>query len=154
MSRLVYLSGISGDEFSDLVGHFCKTKMGATLNRVTYTYLLLLNATGVVGVVVFSDFTKTTCNIHVYTPKCLNRKTLRLMLAYPFNQLKLKKIFGTIQSNNTNASRNAEKIGFTLDNTIKDYYATGVDMLVYALTKEQASKWIANSNSDNKQLAA
>lgn len=138
---LRYVGGVSGDKYAVLTENFLKQKSRANLDRKRYAYWQIYNVMGLVGVIVYTDTTKTTTNVHIHAPGCLNRTTLKLMLHYPFD-LGLEKIFGTIGSHNETACRNAEKIGFKLEHTLEDYYATGVDMKIYCLTKSNAQKWI------------
>jgi hypothetical protein len=66
----------------------------------------------------------------------LNREFLHVCFDYPFNQAKIKKLIGLVDSTNTQARKFDEHIGFVLEATIKDAGRHG-DLLIYSMTRQQ-----------------
>lgn len=66
----------------------------------------------------------------------LNKEFLRIIFDYPFNQLKLKKLIGVVDSNNAQALKFDKHLGFVEQTVIKDAGTTG-DLCVLTMSKEQ-----------------
>ena len=73
--------------------------------------------------------------------KWMNREYLWYCFHYPFEELKVTKILGIVESDNLDARRLDEHLGFTLEATLKDAAPKG-DLLVYSMTKDQC-KWLS-----------
>jgi len=63
------------------------------------------------------------------------REFYRIIFDYPFNQLKVKRLTGLVSSNNHQAKRVDEKLGFKYEATLRDYFPDG-DAIVYKMHKE------------------
>lgn len=72
--------------------------------------------------------------------KWMNREFLWFCFYYPFEQLKVHKTIGLVESDNTKSRQLVEHLGFTLEATLKDAAPKG-DLLVYTMTKDQC-KWL------------
>lgn len=70
----------------------------------------------------------------------MNREFLWYCFYYPFEQLKVNKILGLVESTNEAAIRLDEHLGFTLEATLKDAAPKG-DLLIYSMTKDQC-RWL------------
>jgi RimJ/RimL family protein N-acetyltransferase len=75
-----------------------------------------------------------------FNKRWLSRDMLWVMFDYPFNQLKCKKICGTIPSSNLGLLAFNVKLGFKVEATIKDAYPDG-DMLVMSMTRDEC-RWL------------
>lgn len=73
--------------------------------------------------------------------KWMNREFLWYCFYYPFEQLQVKKILGLVESDNYDARKLDEHLGFTLEATLKDAAPKG-DLLVYSMTRDQC-KWLS-----------
>jgi hypothetical protein len=72
--------------------------------------------------------------------KWMNREYLWFCYHYPFEVLKVNKIIGLVESDNLQARKLDEHMGFTLEATLKDAAPKG-DLLIYTMTKDQC-KWL------------
>lgn len=72
--------------------------------------------------------------------KWMNREYLWYCYYYPFEELKVNKIIGIVESTNLEAQRLDEHMGFTLEATLKEAAPNG-DLLIYTMTKDQC-KWL------------
>ena len=73
--------------------------------------------------------------------KWMNREFLWFCFHYPFEQLKVNKILGLVESTNLEAQRLDEHLGFRLEATLKNAAPNG-DLLIYSMTKDQC-KWLS-----------
>ncbi len=72
--------------------------------------------------------------------KWMNREYLWYCFYYPFEQLGVDKILGIVESDNHEARKLDEHMGFILEATLKDAAPNG-DLLIYSMTKDQC-KWL------------
>lgn len=73
--------------------------------------------------------------------KWMNREYLWYCYYYPFEQLKVNKIIGIVESGNLAARKLDEHMGFVLEATLKQAAPRGEDLLIYTMTKDQC-KWL------------
>lgn len=66
----------------------------------------------------------------------LTREFLRFCFAYPFEQLRVRKVLGLVPSTNADAIRFDEHLGFRREAVISDAVPGG-DLIVYSMTREQ-----------------
>jgi hypothetical protein len=72
--------------------------------------------------------------------KWMNREYLWYCYYYPFEELKVNKIIGIVESSNLEARRLDEHMGFTLEATLVGCAPKG-DLLIYTMTKSQC-RWL------------
>jgi RimJ/RimL family protein N-acetyltransferase len=93
--------------------------------------------------VLFDSYNGASCCMHVAArpgARWLNRGYLWTCFAYPFLQLKVKKLIGLVGANNLKARAFDEHLGFTLEATLTDAHPSG-DLLIYSMTKDQC-RWL------------
>lgn len=73
--------------------------------------------------------------------KWMNREYLWYCFYYPFEELRVNKILGLVESTNLEARKLNEHFGFTLEATLKDAAPKG-DLLIYSMVKDQC-KWLS-----------
>ena len=95
------------------------------------------------AVVVYNALDEANCGISIAssTPKWCTKLVLKVAFGFPFLQLGLNRVTGTIRESNKRARRNAERLGFTLEGELKQYYTDGESAIIYGLTKNEC-KWI------------
>lgn len=64
----------------------------------------------------------------------LNRSLLRAVFAYPFDELKVIKVLGLVDSENVAARKLDEHLGFEVEAVIKDAAPKG-DLLIYGMRR-------------------
>lgn len=96
---------------------------------------------GVIGAVLYINFRgpsiEMTC---AGEPGWLTRSNLRAFFAYPFEQLKVRRVTGIVQRKNKHARQINERLGFKLEGVCKHGFDDG-DACVYGLTKQDC-RWI------------
>lgn len=104
---------------------------------------LLDSGKGLVAGVLYEDYNRANLLMHVAAvpgKAWLCREYLWFCFHYPFVQLGCKRITGIVPSVNTQAREFDERLGFTLEATLKDAHPEG-DLLVYKMTKQDC-RWL------------
>jgi RimJ/RimL family protein N-acetyltransferase len=88
--------------------------------------------------VLFDQYNGRSICMHVAAEGAgwMTREYLRVCFDYPFNQAKVTKILGLVDSTNIQARRFDEHLGFQLEATLKDAGKFG-DLLIYSMTRQQ-----------------
>jgi len=94
------------------------------------------------GGVIFQQFTGMSITIHVaaFDPHWINPDMLWITFHYPFEQLKVKKIFGQVPQDNSRALEFDRKLGFKIETIIRDVYPDG-DMVLLSMYREDC-RWL------------
>lgn len=92
--------------------------------------------------VLYDDYNGRSIRMHVAAvgKYWLNREYLRVCFDYPFNQLKVNKVIGLVDSENADALKFDRHLGFTDECVVKDAGKVG-DVIVLSMTKEEC-RWI------------
>lgn len=77
--------------------------------------------------------------------KWMTREFLWFCFYYPFEQLKVNKILGLVESDNWEARQLDEHLGFHLEATLENAAPKG-DLLIYSMTREQC-RWLKLGDS-------
>lgn len=92
----------------------------------------------IIAGVVYDQYNGANINMHVAgTGKSwLTREYLRTCFDYPFNQLKVKRITGTVPESNKQAIKFDENLGFVLEATLIDAHPDG-NLRLYRMFKHE-----------------
>lgn len=99
----------------------------------------LVRGGNLVAGVLYDNWTGRAIQMHVASDgsrKWLNREFLRVAFEYPFEQLKLNKVIGIVDSTNTDALRFDHHLGFVTEAIIKDAGRHG-DLHILSMTRQQ-----------------
>lgn len=77
----------------------------------------------------------------------LTRKALKAFFAYPFVQLKCRRVTGIVHRKNKRARDLNERLGFRLEGVCKHGFETG-DAIIYGMTRAEC-RWIMERASTN-----
>jgi RimJ/RimL family protein N-acetyltransferase len=88
--------------------------------------------------VLFEDYNGQSIQIHVALKEGarMTREWFNTLFGYAFNQLKVKKIMGVVDSTNKKALQFDTHIGFVVEATIKDAGKHG-DLIILTMTRQQ-----------------
>jgi RimJ/RimL family protein N-acetyltransferase len=100
-------------------------------------YIGLEKNGAIIAVCGYDDFNVSSVRAHIAIEGRINRRFLWLILHYPFEQLKVKKIVAPVHSANAKSVRFCEKMGFVKEAIVKDLFADG-DLFFLTLTKNQS----------------
>ena len=97
----------------------------------------------IMAVVVYNALDEKNCGISIASssPKWCSKLVLKIAFGFPFIQLGLNRVTGTIRDSNHKARKNAERLGFTQEGELKEYYENGESAIIYGLTKSECI-WI------------
>ena len=87
----------------------------------------------------FTAFVGKTCQIHVvnFNKKYTPRKLLWATFDYPFRQLGLESLIGIVNSNNEQAMKYDQNLGFKEVHRFKGLHDDGGDIVVFELKKDE-----------------
>jgi Acetyltransferase (GNAT) domain len=91
-----------------------------------------------------SDMAVTVSNSDISTA---HPRTIRKVLEYPFEQLKVQRLSAEIDLTNERSIRNAEKLGFKLEGLKRRKSKSGGDWGVFGLLPEECPIWTRGVNS-------
>lgn len=94
------------------------------------------------GGVIYQGYTGASIGMHSagFLPNWATRDFLFVIFGYPFNQLKVKTVFGQVPETNTRALEIDLKLGFKQVARIEDVFPTGA-CLVLAMRREDC-RWL------------
>ena len=97
-----------------------------------------------VGGVVFNEYNGPNINMHCASTdkRWLSKEALRFFFAYPFEQVKVKRITALVGEKNDKSIKLIEGVGFRYETKLSDAHPTG-DLLVYVMNKKDC-KWLLN----------
>jgi RimJ/RimL family protein N-acetyltransferase len=84
-------------------------------------------------------------HIAVDNPKYVTRQAICSCFEYPFYQLRVKKVLGIVNSENSTALTFDLKLGFRVETIIKDAYDMG-SMYILSMTQEQC-RWLRGKDN-------
>ncbi|MBN9410832.1 MAG: GNAT family N-acetyltransferase [Burkholderiales bacterium] len=93
--------------------------------------------------VLYDSFNGRSVQMHVASDgskSWMNKAFLLMAFDLPFNQWRVNKIIGLVDSTNHEAIRFDENIGFHLEHVVTDAGPEG-DLLIYSMTRQQC-RWI------------
>ena len=94
--------------------------------------------------VVYHDYRRFSIQISMAseTPSWCSRRTLAVLLGYPFYQCKVERITACTAKKNKRLRSLIERLGFRLEGTLRKGFDGHSDLLIYGLLKHEASRWI------------
>ena len=98
------------------------------------------------AVVVYHNYVEAygVCEVSIAasSPKWAQRGVIRALLHYPFEQLKCRKLYGTILSTNKRACKLIKGLGFKGPAVLRHHFAQGQHAALYDMTaSEYRAKW-------------
>lgn len=90
--------------------------------------------------VLYDMFNGSSICMHVAIEKPVTRGFTRIAFDYPFNQLKVRKVMGLVDSTNSKALRFDRHLGFVEEARIEGAGKTG-DLVILTMTRPQC-RWI------------
>lgn len=95
---------------------------------------------------IYDHYEKNSIQMHVAGdhPKYWSRRALQAVFEYPFYQLRVKKVIGIVNSENTRALSIHLRLGWQMEAVVKDVYDMG-DMYILSMTQEQC-RWLRGND--------
>lgn len=95
-----------------------------------------------IGGVLYNNWRGASIETHwAGEPGWMTRAHLRCLFAYPFLQLKCRRVTGIIRRRNKTARKIAEKLGFRLEGVARQGYEDGEDAMIYGMLKTDC-RWL------------
>ena len=106
------------------------------------TTIAIADGLEILAIVVYSRYDAGQCEMSIVStkPTWASRFTLEVLLGYPFNQLKCRRINALCHVENDKAMNLLERLGFkreTNDTGLREYMENGSNVHVYSLLKSE-----------------
>lgn len=100
----------------------------------------------IVAAAIFHQYRHPNIEITFVTssPRWASKGAVRGILAYPFLQLRCKRVTAIARADNRQARAFLERLGFVLEGYHPDVFVTG-DAVTYGMLAKDAERWIGNS---------
>ncbi len=97
---------------------------------------------GLIAGVLYDQFNGRAVQMHVAAVgrHWLNRSYLRICFDYPFNQMKVQKVVGLVDSTNADALRFDQHLGFVEEARLIDA-GSKADLIILTMTRQQC-RWL------------
>lgn len=98
----------------------------------------------IIAGVVYHDYRRFSIQLSMASesPRWCSRKTLNILLGYPFNQLMVERITACTAKNNKRLRSLVTRLGFKLEGTLRRGHDGKKDLLLYGMLREEAARWI------------
>ena len=110
-----------------------------------FTAMGFLNDEGeLTGAAIFTDYTRSSIELHIIGDRLLTRANLKHIARYVFEQLSCNRLTVKLERKDEHLAKYLTRIGFEYEATLKAYYGLSEDRdaLVYRIMRPQAEKWI------------
>lgn len=87
------------------------------------------------------DESNVSLSLATTNPKWCTRKVIKVIADYPFNQLGLNRVTAVIRESNTKSISLTERIGFTKEGELRQYYKDGESAMIYGMLKDEC-RWL------------
>lgn len=131
----------------DLLGPWAWDRMGAdTWSPEGRTALGYVKDGVPKWAMIYDNYETASIQMHVAgdSPKYWSRQALQAVFEYPFYQLRVKKVIGICNSENTRALSIHLRLGWGLEAVVKDVYEMG-NMYILSMTQEQC-RWLRGND--------
>ena len=111
-----------------------------------YTTIGFVDGEQIVGVILFCNYDGNNIYVHIAAeyPGAVQRKFIRLMFDYIFNQAKCQRVTATCLENKKRSQKLIEGVGFKKEGLLKNFVRkddTLYDIIIYGMQKEDC-KWV------------
>lgn len=127
----------------DRIGPWVCSRTGGTYEGSTSSAIGLEKDGELLSGVLYDNYNGRSVCMHVAAvpgKRWLTREYLRVAWDYPFNQLKVNQVIGMVDSENMDARRFDEHLGFKLAAVIPDAGKTG-DLMIYTMHRSEC-RWL------------
>lgn len=98
----------------------------------------------IAAVTVFDTFSGNDCQVHVASDgsrQWLTRQYLHMVFAYPFLQLKLRRITSLVSEKNAPSLNFCQQSGFTREGCLRKAAERGENLILFGMLREEC-RWI------------
>ncbi len=114
-----------------------------------YEAIGVINKDGkIIGGIIYTEYREIAPDQHdirltaAGEPGWLTRASIRVLLSYPFHQLRCVRLTSIVAKPNRAARSLNERLGFKEEGCIRHGRGIGKDCILYGLIREDAEKWI------------
>lgn len=126
------------------IGEWVCARTGGKFEASTSTAIGFETDGALTAGVLYDMFNGRSICMHVAIEKPVTREFTRTCFDYPFNQLKVHKVLGLVDSTNAAALRFDKHLGFVEEARIEGAGKTG-DLVILTMTRDQC-RWIKEAS--------
>ena len=136
-----------------VVGPWVCARIGGTWINGRGTTIGLQRSGELVAGILYEDCNGVNVNMHVASDgsrRWMTRELLHFAFWYPFEQLGVKRVTGTVPASNDDARRLDEHLGFVLEARLEKAHPDG-DLLIYRMFRHEC-KWLRSDRAHTQQV--
>ena len=136
--------------FNGFVGRWISNQLQIILHPEDTSIGLLSPKGDLIAGVLYQDFNRSNIVVHIAAEAggaWMNRKFLRMIFDYPFNQLGVKRLTAPVAAKNMQSRRFVEHLGFVAEATLKDALPDD-DLILYCMRRENC-RWLSLKDSNH-----
>lgn len=124
-------------------GDIVAEALGTRFNERTNSLITRVRDGELIGGVIYDSYTHESIMAHIagWEDHWLSRDMLWVMFDYPFNQMKVKRIFAQVAANNHHAIAFDHKLGFRDVAEIEGVYPGNVSAIIMRMDREEC-RWL------------
>ena len=130
-------------ENNALVGQWIFDRTGGGVYDGSWSTIAHVKDGQIVAACGYSHYTGDEVSIHIasdQTRRSVTKEFLNCVFEYPFQQLKVKRLYGWVPTQFPDCIKFCLKLGFTVDRVLKDTEIAG-DVVIFSMTPEQC-RWL------------
>lgn len=127
-------------EHYPLAGAWAQERIGTPFPFRDFTALTLIESPRIVATVLYCNWNGANVEMHVAsdgTRQWMTRSYLRVVFAYPFEQLQVRRVSGVVAESNVDAVNFDFALGFKLEGRMRQAATDGSDLLILGMLRSE-----------------
>ena len=129
---------------SEMVAKWVQSQFPDAPNFAPCTAMGVVDGNKIIAGVVYHNYHNhmIEASMASISPKWCNRRIGRALLAYPFEQLKVRRFQMTVAKRNKRMRRFLERLGFKPEGRRRAAMPDGSDAIEYSMLRHEAERWL------------
>lgn len=129
---------------SQMVAKWVQSQFPDTPNFAPCTAIGIADDNRLIAGVVYNNYCGHTITVSMASTgrRWCNRRTIRALLAYPFEQLKVRRLEANVAKRNKDTRRLLERAGFKSEGKRRQAWPDGSDAIQYSMLRHEAGRWL------------
>lgn len=129
---------------SEMVAKWVQSQFPDAPNFAPCTAIGIADDTRLIAGVVYNNYCGHMVTVSMASTgrRWCNRRTIRALLAYPFEQLKVRRLEANVAKRNKHTRRLLERAGFKPEGCRRAAMPDGSDAIEYSMLRHEAERWL------------
>jgi RimJ/RimL family protein N-acetyltransferase len=138
-----------------LVAKWVQERIPGARELTPHKAIGIADGTKLIAGVVFSNYHGYMIEVSIAATdrRWANRRTLNVLFAYPFSQLKVRRLQVTIAKRNKYVRKFVQRLGFVYEGTGRQAWPDGGDACVYSMLRHEC-RWLKENKNERFTLGA